>query len=127
MDAALWRNVSRAPWFLARRLRRAGLEPNHGQAVVKLRSMSAAANSLAARSAAVEVSRRSMSDLSSLAGIAHVNSSSGRLVRVRLTAQPGLTATWPAWARGTITHCGLRLAGQDEIGDGTEQGHQRGR
>jgi len=27
MDAALWRNVSRAPWFLARRLRDAGLEP----------------------------------------------------------------------------------------------------
>ena len=26
MDAALWRNVSRAPWFLARRLRSAGLE-----------------------------------------------------------------------------------------------------
>ena len=26
MDAALWRNVSRAPWFLARRLRGAGLE-----------------------------------------------------------------------------------------------------
>ena len=26
MDEALWRNVSRAPWFLARRLRRAGLE-----------------------------------------------------------------------------------------------------
>lgn len=26
MDAALWRNVSRAPWFLARRLRNAGLE-----------------------------------------------------------------------------------------------------
>ena len=25
-DAALWRNVSRAPWFLARRLRGAGLE-----------------------------------------------------------------------------------------------------
>jgi uncharacterized protein (TIGR03085 family) len=25
-DAALWRNVSRAPWFLARRLRSAGLE-----------------------------------------------------------------------------------------------------
>ncbi len=27
MDAALWRNASRAPWFLARRLRDAGLEP----------------------------------------------------------------------------------------------------
>src|SRR5215475_2336112 len=26
MDVALWRNVSRAPWFLARRLRGAGLE-----------------------------------------------------------------------------------------------------
>ena len=26
MDAALWRNVSRAPWFLARRLRGAGLK-----------------------------------------------------------------------------------------------------
>ena len=26
MDEALWRNVSRAPWFLARRLRGAGLE-----------------------------------------------------------------------------------------------------
>ena len=26
MDMALWRNVSRAPWFLARRLRGAGLE-----------------------------------------------------------------------------------------------------
>src|SRR5262249_57509367 len=26
MDTALWRNVSRAPWFLARRLRGAGLE-----------------------------------------------------------------------------------------------------
>jgi uncharacterized protein (TIGR03085 family) len=26
MDAALWRNVSRARWFLARRLRGAGLE-----------------------------------------------------------------------------------------------------
>jgi hypothetical protein len=26
MDAAIWRNVSRAPWFLARRLRGAGLE-----------------------------------------------------------------------------------------------------
>ena len=26
MDAALWRNVSRAPWFLARRLQSAGLE-----------------------------------------------------------------------------------------------------
>jgi uncharacterized protein (TIGR03085 family) len=26
MDAALWRNVSRAPWFLSRRLRGAGLE-----------------------------------------------------------------------------------------------------
>jgi hypothetical protein len=26
MDEALWRNVSRAPWFLARRQRGAGLE-----------------------------------------------------------------------------------------------------
>lgn len=26
MDEALWRNVGRAPWFLARRLRGAGLE-----------------------------------------------------------------------------------------------------
>jgi hypothetical protein len=26
MDEALWRNVARAPWFLARRLRGAGLE-----------------------------------------------------------------------------------------------------
>jgi hypothetical protein len=26
MDAPLWRNVSRAPWFLARRLRGVGLE-----------------------------------------------------------------------------------------------------
>jgi hypothetical protein len=26
MDEALWRNVTRAPWFLARRLRGAGLE-----------------------------------------------------------------------------------------------------
>jgi hypothetical protein len=26
MDEALWRNVSRAPWLLARRLRGAGLE-----------------------------------------------------------------------------------------------------
>ena len=26
MDEALWRNVSRAPWFLTRRLRGAGLE-----------------------------------------------------------------------------------------------------
>jgi uncharacterized protein (TIGR03085 family) len=26
MDEALWRNVSRVPWFLARRLRGAGLE-----------------------------------------------------------------------------------------------------
>jgi uncharacterized protein (TIGR03085 family) len=26
LDAALWRNVARAPWFLARRLRRVGLE-----------------------------------------------------------------------------------------------------
>ena len=26
MDEALWRNVTRAPWYLARRLRGAGLE-----------------------------------------------------------------------------------------------------
>src|SRR4029453_4030258 len=71
---------------------------NHGQTVGKLGALSAAANSLTARSAAVDASRRSMSDSSSRAGIAQVNSSSGKFVRVRLTAQPGLTATSPPWA-----------------------------
>ena len=38
MDEALWRNVSRAPWFLARRLRGVGLEPQWAGTVKTVRA-----------------------------------------------------------------------------------------
>jgi hypothetical protein len=63
------------------------------QTGAKLRAISSAAKVLTSRSAAVDASSRSITDPSSLAGIAQFNASSGSLVRVRLTAHPGLTDT----------------------------------